>query len=473
MLILLTAVPLPAALADVTPQACCVNGDCVITSDEIECLSLGGWVHPSGECGPDTQCPTSCEAPSCAGASIINKTNDEGDCDAGLPCSRPFNTLLCTGLPQNTDCELTPGFFGTTPLGGDTWLSYTTGPDETGWLTVSACSDGDYDAVIAVFAGTCESGDCQCPVDPGDPYACGDDTCGVVGGMATVTFAACPNTCYLFRVGGWSGQVGEGTLELSLTPDESACPCFVPATVLADDRFDFQGVVRSCATDDDCQAGEIGPEPQTVCRPDSQGGGVCYVARQRYLSLKPNPANGGLLIAYRVSVSGKSGDARVLGYVGPVSTLNVPGPGPTTFHLSRIVSTPEYRDWKTLSQGYLTVGSCAIVPGRDYLIQSIELGFDELAESSYSDPLLLPTVRDWCDCSAGGSPSGPPNGAAGTLVDVFAIVRRIQGQQDGPLDWFDVEPQQPDMLLTLADAFACVLAFQGEAYPFLAPEDCP
>ena len=71
----------------------------------------------------------------------------------------------------------------------------------------------------------------------------------------------------------------------------------------------------------------------------------------------------------------------------------------------------------------------------------------------------------------------PPNGAQGTLTDVFAIILGFQNEQNEPKDWLDVEPNlgsaQPNLVISLADAFAGIQAFQQQAYPGPAPHECP
>ena len=248
---------------------------------------------------------------------------------------------------------------------------------------------------------------------------------------------------------------------------------------LAAGRFDLNGQVKPCSNDTDCRAGETGPDPQTVCR-DSDGDGIhdaCYVARQRFLSIKPNPANAGLTYAYRISLDSGAGGIVSLGFASMPTDVAVTGPGPVLFHLSRVESTPQYLDWTTLAAGVVTIGDCEISPGRQYLVQAIAQGMDVGDDSNYSLPLHLPTPAHFGDVTGGGSPGDPPNGAMGNLIDVFAIVLGFQNVQNEPKDWLDLDPSsggaQPNLLVNLADAFAAVQAFQGNGYPGPAPLNCP
>lgn len=251
------------------------------------------------------------------------------------------------------------------------------------------------------------------------------------------------------------------------------------AAPLANDAFDVNGMVKSCQTDADCKAGETGPDPQTVCR-DSTGDGVanaCYVARQRYLSIRPNPQTVGMQHAYRVSLMTGTAGTVALGFIGVPTDHPGLGPGPSLFHVVRIEDTAHYMDWNTLSTGVISIADCEVSIGHEYLIQSIEFGLDTEDEGNYSAGLLLPTSRHFGDVTGGGNPGGPPNGATGTLVDVFATIRGAQATQNEPRDWLDVDPVSgvavPNMVVGLADTFAIVIAFQQQPYPGAAPLDCP
>ena len=254
----------------------------------------------------------------------------------------------------------------------------------------------------------------------------------------------------------------------------------VPAPPLANTIFNVNGVIKSCSSDTDCEEGEPGPRPQTICR-DSIGDGVpdaCYVKRQRYLSVKPNPSNTGNDYAYRVSLDTGIAGTTVLGFVQ--APTNIPGgeyPGPASYDKATIGDVPIYQDWTTVPSGVVSIGDCEVSPGNDYLIQSIADGANTEDEGNYSAPLILPTCANHGDVTGGGSPGRPPAGAQGSLVDVFAIVLGFQGNGNEPLDWLDVEPNtgaaNPNLLVNIADVFANVIAFQGNPYPGPAPLECP
>ena len=253
----------------------------------------------------------------------------------------------------------------------------------------------------------------------------------------------------------------------------------VPASPLANEIFDVNGSVKPCTTDADCKAGETGPDPQTVCR-DTTGDGVpdaCYVKRQRYLSVKPNPNNAGSSYAIRISLdTGEAGGA-LLGFVQEPTNMSAgPIPGPASFDKALIDGAPFYQDWTTLPSGVISIGDCEISPSHNYLVQTIADGADTNNENNYSAPLNLPTCANHGDTTGGGNPGSPPNGAPASLTDVYASVLVFQGIGNEPLDWLDIEPNNnnaPNLIVRLADAFATVQSFQQNPYPGPDPQECP
>lgn len=257
------------------------------------------------------------------------------------------------------------------------------------------------------------------------------------------------------------------------------------AAPLADTRFDADGNVMACTTDADCSGGESGSNPNTVCRASDPDGSAhaCYVARQRYLSIVPNPENEGTPHAYRVSVDVGDGDCtqrRLLGFTQSIETVrsdNDAQRGQRVFHRVSIGPVPEFADYSGLEQGYVHVAGCDIGPGdgdkpRIYCIQSIREGEDLGDESKYSPHLILPTPARFADVTGGGPLGSPPDGLI-TMADVHAIVRGFQNKNNEPLDWLILDADRADMKVSLADAFLAVLAFQGAPLPSDSPENCP
>lgn len=236
---------------------------------------------------------------------------------------------------------------------------------------------------------------------------------------------------------------------------------------LANDVFDVTGAVKACVTDADCAAGEPGAAPQTVCRD-----GSCYVARNRFLSVRANPGNAGTSYAYRIGLDTSSAGMVTLGFVQAPQVVNAFGPGPSVFHLARIDESPVYRDWEDV----VTIGDCEVSPGHSYIVQALVMGEDPGDEALYSAPLLLPTVANHGDVTGGGAVGAPPDGNT-SLGDAFAVILGFQNIQHEPKDWLDLDPNggpaAPNLLVSLADTFAAIQGFQLQPYPGPEPEDCP
>ena len=475
---------------DTPTSACCfVDGSCIdLTYSDCE-LMLGFW-EPADLCGAAI-CPSPCEADVCEKAVALNQPDSTGGntCDQGLPCARLVTNLLCDPTVGAVPCVLNPeGTMVRAWLGADVWFHYRTGSDECGEISAALCdsvpvqaphahadSHGEslnaWDSILAVYNDDLNPG--MCPSDLSQPIACGDDTCGVPAGPAVVTFEAEANSDYFLRIGGWNGEVGTATLVLTL---KGAGPCTgkaIPPPPVAYDVFDVTGSMRSCRNDDDCQQGLPGTSPQSVCRPGPAGDG-CYVPRQRYLALHlPDQVEP---MALRVSLVTAMGGTVPLGFATPPKLVKSMGPGPNEFLVSRIGRRPYYEMWTDVNPNGLRIADCAVSPGHAYAIQTIAAGEDPLDEGRYSIPLLLPTVELFGDVTGGGAVGSPPDGSS-NLVDVFAVVLGFQNVQHEPKDWLDLEPNTgqavPNLLVSLADAFSAVQAFQQNPYPGPAPTDCP
>jgi len=126
----------------------------------------------------------------------------------------PYTTVNATtdGPDEVIDCD----FFGYSHLESDVWFRYDA--ECTGSMTVSVC-DSDFDTKLGVYDG--------CPTFPHETIiGCNDDFCA---DKSSVTFIAIEGLSYWFRVGGFEGLKGSGTLLL-----ENDCP---PPTC----EFDLDG----------------------------------------------------------------------------------------------------------------------------------------------------------------------------------------------------------------------------------------
>ncbi|MGB0715317.1 MAG: hypothetical protein ACPGXK_05530 [Phycisphaerae bacterium] len=449
--------------------ACCSPDlSCEDNVDLATCEGSGGVWIAGASCDDVDVCPIPCEAPTCEAAIDLNAPGSP--CASGPPCDIPFDNRFCDlSTVDVDDCR---GSFGTTAVGHKLYYKYTFPEGPGGVATLSTCGGTEYNSVIAIYE--------SCDTSPNNYFDCADDTCGFGSGPSEAVFEACGGCTYYFVVGGASGESGAGTLSLSKsTVNGLACTCGVTSAPLADPIFDVLGGTKPCTTDADCKANETGPDPQTFCR-DSTGDGQpdsCYVMRQRYISVKPNPANAGLNYALRVSLDTGEGGVVPLGFVQEATNI-IAGAnnGPSSYDKSVIGDTPFYQDWTTIPSGIISIGDCEISPNHDYVVQAIADGVDTKDESQYSVGLHLPTSEFNGDVTGGGSPGDPPNGAQGSIVDVYANVLGFQSNANEPLDWLDVDPATgaatPNLIVRLADAFAIVQAFQGNPYPGPEPLNC-
>lgn len=95
--------------------------------------------------------------------------------------------------------------YGYTQVDSDIWFRYIASC--TGDVTVSLCGS-QYDTRIAAYLGP------DCP-DSASAIACNDDSCGV---QSEITFTVVDGSEYLIRIGGYLGEQGTGTIELSCEP---------------------------------------------------------------------------------------------------------------------------------------------------------------------------------------------------------------------------------------------------------------
>lgn len=472
------------------PIICCACPDhCAPLPDASGCRQVD---CPAGKCFGECvdggycdsiDCPIFDECPSCYAAndliSIHMCSDCFGECLGGSYCdniSGPPNCCIgqaCECYDRNELesvllCRNTLGScFGSCVLGS--YVNPFSDPDC--WLGGQAAYSPDhlYSQVLCNQTGTVDTHcHAECAVlDPVDDTflisecECTNSVCEIKinkNGLPYCQSNDVDVTCHLdFTLDGETG-------------DTLACcdpQCFTAQPLLPDHRFNLSGFILACATDADCTA--MGGE--SVCRE-----GACYVPRQRFLSVRPNPANDGINRAYRVSLSDGKGGSMVLGFVGMPEDVDTVGPGPSLFHISRIEGVPAYMQWETLPSGYLTIGDCDVSPGHTYIIQAIAEGEDPVDEANYSLPLPLPTASTFGDVTGGGNPGSPPDGTA-NLVDVQALVLGFQQVQSVPKDWLAIENTsgvaQPDLNITLADVFASVIGFQAGTYPGPAPLECP
>ncbi len=213
-------------------------------------------------------------------------------------------------------------------------------------------------------------------------------------------------------------------------------------------------------------------------------GGICYVPKNRYVSIAPNPSNGGRLSARRVLLDLGGGTTALLGWLGEPVATTVAGEvepklvAPIVNFFSR-----HLRDWNVDDQGVpfadatVHLGDCHISPGQTYIIQAIIREANVGDEASYSDPLVLTTTSFYGDV-VGESVGTPPDGNR-NFNDIASVVRGFQNIQTEPKVWLELQggtatPELPDLTdIGFSDINAAVAGFQGGTYPHAAPCDCP
>ncbi len=464
------------------PGSCTHRGACCLPDltcqDDMpfaDCIAAGGVFKPGREC-IDNICCVSCDCPNdeCVDAIDLNVPDY---CAGGLPCTFAFANWGCERRPREVLCQVTGGGpWEPTDFGSSKWYTWTPLPGEGGTIKFDMCGHAAYDAIAAVYDG---GADCaQCPIDESTPLACHDD-CGTGGGPPLFWFDAVEGHCYFLSIGGWNGEQGYGTVELSMDND----PCYTPRP-LPDDRFDIAGAVRTCTTDADCSAGlHTGTEATCILGEGGMAPGICYVHKNRYVSIDPNPANAGRLTARRISLDLGGGQTQVLGWVGPPVERVIAGPETSPQLLSRIVSTPHYRDWSVNDQGQpwadatVNVGDCATSPGWTYIIQAIDSQCDEQVSQHYSEALVLSAVDYFGDVA--GASAGQPPEQNRSFKDISALAQGFQGDQNVPAVWLDLvgplaRPECPDFAdLSFVDINVTVSGFQGGDYPYPPPTECP
>ncbi|MCH8966438.1 MAG: hypothetical protein IID43_02065 [Planctomycetes bacterium] len=332
----------------------------------------------------------------------------------------------------------------------------------------------------------------------GDGVLCADVTCVQPQGACCLSGGGClllaQDDCNVIPNSVWAGA------ETDCTDDDSngtadACEQSGPNRP---EPEDFLGV-RTCQSDDDCVN-------ESYCVSSATGSfpGVCYVPKNRYVSVDPNPLNIAPT-ARRVSVVTGVGTSVVLGWFGV----------PDSEGVCRVVSEADrhYTIWKneffpiecsddrhcppgdTCDMGSLSclgnttstvhLGDCHIGPkirdpglgetkeANSYLIEAVLVGTDIADPLSYSPALELRTVVAWGD-QMGSTENGsalPPDGTPG-FIDILGQVQVFKDRGTAPTPWFDLEPEVPDGSVGFLDMATAVLGFKDRPYPWRDPCEC-
>ncbi len=433
-------------------EACCLPDDTCQMLDPECCGNLGGTPR-----GPGTTCTTldACCLPddTCQMLDPLCCVTAGGTSLLGEVCTAPEACCFGDGTCQELAPVCCAAAGGTGGGAGTACLG-----DEACCLADSTCADIDATCCLA-DGGTPLGAGTSC----GDPVAC----CFGSGSCQDLDEQCC------LDAGGTPLDPGS----ICLGDDDSngvddACEA-AAARPMPDSRFHIDGTTRTCSETTECISGlSAGTEAYCVPPPEGDGGlGVCYVRRNRYVSINPNPGNAGTDTARRVKLT----TGEMLGWVGQPVEVTIAGPETSPQWLSRVESAAHYMDWSTV--GTVHVGDCEISTGTAYNVSAIATGDDEGNEARYSEPLVLDTVSAFGDV-VGGTIGLPPD-ADRNFKDISAVVRGFQSTQTEPKAWLDLQggtaaPEIPDFSdINFSDINWAVRGFQGASYPFAAPCECP
>ena len=450
------------------------------SSDQIGSVDVG-FCENSGLGSPPDVLGACCNCPEVCTEDMTQKDcvqNLRGRWSACIDCADPS---VCPGVPVNDDCA-SPLVITSIPTDGsefvvegdnicatndgpglmagdggcasslhsngnlhhDVWYSYVA--EACGELTVDSCvNDADFDQMIAVYDAT--NG---CPLLRSDEIGCGDDGCGIGAGPSKVTVNVEEGQELLIRVGGWGIDIPEsfmpnprGEFILRFSFDENCPPCLSPTS--------------------------------PVVPPHN-------IRKNRYISIVPDPCDSVLgtsdilLTFVSTQVSGVTAIGASWWATAPI---NGAGLSPATC-ISVVSSTRPTTppDWTGCSTVHLT--GCPIIPTSTYHIRTVLDGF-------VSDPPLVaetqakPREKWHGDCVGffNGTEWTPPNGVT-SIDDAVAAIKTFQ-DPNAPnathLSVTDVHPnlngQQINLIVSIADVFVIILAFRGQEYPGPQMERCP
>ncbi len=212
-------------IPDECEGACCqCNGSCALRTRSA-CRIVSGLFSGTGSscgsviCGPPNNC--------CANRTILpSNANVAVPFDNQRATTDGPSTINCDGLNE--------------PIGADLWYEYVA--PCTGTVRASLCGTTQFDSILAVYGGTTT---CDCQQIFSTPLACGDDTCGIVGGPSQVTVSTTTGRCYLIRVAGWDSSTGYGELQISYNTF-----CEPPGDCDGDDHVDMHDMAdfQNCYT---------------------------------------------------------------------------------------------------------------------------------------------------------------------------------------------------------------------------------
>ncbi len=146
---------------------------------------------------------------------------------------------------------------------------------------------------------------------------------------------------------------------------------------------------------------------------------------------------------------------------------------PPTFQAATLECDPLSLDWNAL--GDVSVYHRLIVPGGVYQVDALDSSCG-VASENFSDPLVLATAA-WGDVvglfSAADAAWTAPNGVVEVTADVVSVLDRFSSRPSAPSKArADVQPDTPDLKITITDVTRVLDAFSGASFPF-APGEPP
>lgn len=160
---------------------------------------------------------------------VTAPTNDNCASAVAVPILPFTDTRSNAGATTETGEPLLCNNIGTTM-----WYSYTNSRPNPVTVCASTCGS-PVDTVVAAYqvpGAACFTGFVS--------VACDDDGCGTVGGPSSITFTAAPGATYKIQVGGWFGETG--SITLNMTGFEQLCAPVVINGTLGSGAPGFTGV---------------------------------------------------------------------------------------------------------------------------------------------------------------------------------------------------------------------------------------
>jgi hypothetical protein len=445
-----------------------VSEDCNINGVPDECDLASGTSAddlPAGGDGIPDECQSDCNG---------NGVPDDADISEGFSEDCNENNMPdecepdCNGNGAADSCDLADGVSADCNANGV--------PDECDITegTSEDCTDNGIPDECEPDCNANEQAD-SCDIEYGSSGDCNlndvPDECDIAGGQSVdCNSNGVPDEC----------DISAGTsqdLNVNGVPDE--CEAAAPAP---------EPGGPACTSADDCSGAYFGAD----CV-----GGICYVPKNRYLSIDPTINTPP--VAYRVEVIESAPYPNVVGRTWwidepvchdyPNGDPVLPAPpsceGADRFGwVSKLSSVPVSRIWTEIP---LHIADCGIVAVVTYQIQASTDG-----GATVSDPLEIGTAHNpdgetqsWGDITGGPAPGMPglwlaPERAT-NLADVGNAIRTFENRAEDtgfpPRVWVDVEI---DQVVNLGDVSFIVMAFEGRAYADIGldligvhPADCP